>query len=155
MRDPKLEQELTLLQSLMGEAKAFRDIIQATWSTEVVVPENEGRFEVLREGLPALSQRFCEAAGLADNHTVEELFGSVKDLPSIIRFTDLEKNKLYDRWHRYYMGLYAVQGRLKQRKERLDGISPAAQTLKRLLLNPFVLLIVAGVLVLLVLVLKK
>ena len=61
MRDPKLEQELTLLQSLMGEAKAFRDIIQATWSTEVVVPENEGRFEVLREGLPALSQRFCEA----------------------------------------------------------------------------------------------
>ncbi len=155
MRDPKLEQELTLLQSLMREAKAFRDIIQATLSTEVVVPENEGRLEVLREGLPALSQRFCEAVGLADDHTVEGLFESVQDLPSLVRLTELKKNKLYDRWHRYYMGLYAVQGRLKQRKERLDEFRAATKALKRFVLNPFVLLIIAGVLVLLVLVLKK
>jgi len=69
----------------------------------------------------------------------------------VIRLTDLEKTKLYGLWHRYYMGLYAVQGRLKVRKERLDALSPFVLGLKRFLLNPFVLLIVIGALVLLVL----
>jgi hypothetical protein len=68
-----------------------------------------------------------------------------------IRLTELEKRKFYDRWHHYYMSLYAVQGRLKLRKERLDALNRATLALKRFLLNPFVLLIVLGAVVLLVL----
>jgi len=154
MRDLKLEQELALLEALMGEAKAFRDIVQATLSTEVIVPEHESRFESLREGLPELSKRFQQEVGLPEDDAAGRLFENVKDLPSVIRFTDLEKSKLYSRWHRYYMGLYKVQGRLKQRKEGLDALNPAGLALKRFFLNPFVLLIIIGALVLLVLALK-
>jgi len=44
-----------------------------------------------------------------------------------------------------------VQGRLKLRRERVDALNPATLALKRFLLNPFVLLIVIGAVVLLVL----
>jgi len=154
MKDLKLEQELALLQSVMSEAKAFRDIIQATLSTEVVVPEHETRMEALRESLPALARRFRQEAGLPEDDSPERLFQRVKDLSSVVRLTDLDRFKLHDHWHRYYMGLFAVQGRLKRRKEKLDEFSPVRLSLKRFFLNPFVLLILAGALVLLVLALK-
>ena len=151
MKDLKLEQELALLRSLMSEAKALRDIVQATLMTEVVVPEHETRFELLREGLPQLAAQFQQAVGLPENDAPEKLFDKLADLPSTIRLTDLEKRKFYDRWHHYYMSLYAVQGRLKLRRERVDALNPATLALKRFLLNPFVLLIVIGAVVLLVL----
>jgi hypothetical protein len=151
MKDQRLEYEMALLRSLMSEAKAFRDIVQATIQTEVVVPEHESRFEELRTKLPELSLGFQREVGLPEDDSAGKLFDKVEKLPSVIRLTDLERNKLYDRWHHYYMGLYAVQGRLKVRKERLDALSAFVLGLKRLLLNPFVLLIVIGALVLLVL----
>jgi hypothetical protein len=151
MRDLKLEQELALLRSVMAEAKAVRDIVQATLSTEVVVPENERRLESLRASLPKLSSRLAQEIGLPEDTSVEQLFDKVTDLPLLVRFTDLEKSKLYDLWHRWYMGLYAVQGRLKWRKEKLDELSPVALTVKRFFLNPFLLLILIGALALLVL----
>lgn len=156
MRDLRLEQEMTLLRALMSEAKAFRDIVQATIVTEVVVPEHETRFEELKTSLPQLSTQFQAEVGIApdDKPTIgdaQQLFAKVNSLPAVIRLTDLEKRKLYDRWHRYYLGLYAVQGRLALRKERLDALSVVGLSLKRFLLNPFVLLIIIGALVLLVL----
>ena len=151
MKDLKLEQELALLRSLMSEAKALRDIVQATLMTEVVVPEHENRLESLREGLPQLARQFQQAVGLPEDDEAEKLFDKITDLPTTIRLTDLEKRKFYDRWHRYYMSLYAVQGRLKLRKERLDALNSATLALKRFLLNPFVLLITIGAVVLLVL----
>ena len=154
MRDLRLEQELALLRSLMSEANAFRDIVQATLSTEVVVPEHESRFEELRERLPELSRRFQREVGLPEDDSADKLFEGVTDLPSLIRLTDLKKTKFYDRWHRYYMGLYAVQGRLKWRKEKLDALNRVALVLKRFFLNPFVLLIILAALVLLVLALR-
>jgi hypothetical protein len=154
MRDLRLEHEMALLRSLMAEAKAFRDTIQATLSTEVVVPEHESRFEGLRESLPELTKRFQREVGLPEDDSAEKLFEGIADLPSLIRLTDLKKSKVYDRWHRYYMGLYAVQGRLKWRKEKLDALNRVALVLKRFFLNPFVLLIVLGALVLLVLALR-
>jgi hypothetical protein len=154
MRDLRLEQELALLRSLMSEARVFRDIVQATLNTEVVVPEHESRFEELRQSLPELSRRFQLEVGLAEDDSANKLFTEVADLASVIRLTDLKKSKLYDRWHRYYMGLYAVQGRLKWRKEKLDTLNRFALVLKRFLLNPFVLLIVLGAIVLLVLALR-
>ena len=72
----------------------------------------------------------------------------------MIQLTQLEKRGLYDQWHRYYMGLYAVQGRLKLRKEKLETIGLVGQGLKRFILNPFVLLILIAALVLLVLALR-
>jgi hypothetical protein len=154
MKDLKLEQELALLRSAMAEAKALRDIVQATLSTEIVVPENERRLESLRKSLPELSTRLRQEVGLAEDKSVGQLFNKVTDLPSLVRFTDLEKSKLYDLWHRWYMGLYAVQGRLKWRKEKIEALSPVALTMKRFFLNPFVLLILIGALVLLVLALR-
>jgi len=151
MRDIKLEQELALLHSLMGEAKAFRDIVQATLNMEVVIPEHENRFESLRTTLPELSRQFQREVGLAEDNSAEQLFKSVKDLPALVRFTDLEKTKLHSRWHRYYLDLYEAQGRLKQRKEKLDALNSVALKLKRFFLNPFVLLIILGALALLVL----
>ncbi|MBN1918334.1 MAG: hypothetical protein JW889_10515 [Verrucomicrobia bacterium] len=157
MRDLRLEHEMALLRSLMGEAKAFRDITQATIMTEVVVPEHETRFEELRKTLPELSVQFQHEVGLPEAEAerlagnAEKLFGGVSALPAVIRFTDLDKRKLYDQWHRYYLGLYAVQGRLKMRKERLDALSVVNLRLRRLVFNPFVLLILIGALVLLVL----
>jgi hypothetical protein len=161
MRDLKLEQEMALLRSLMSEAKAFRDIVQATIVTEVVVPEHETRFEELRTSLPGLSKQFQAEVGIAPDDDkplvgdAGQLFAKVDALPAVIRLTDLEKRKLYDQWHRYYMGLYAVQGRLALRKERLDALSAVGLSFKRFLLNPFVLLIIIGALVLLVLALIK
>jgi hypothetical protein len=155
MRDLKLEQELTLLRSLMSEAKAFRDIIQATLNMEVVVPEHENRFESLRTTFPELAARFQRELGLPTDDSADQLFKSVKDLPSLVRSTDLEKTKLQARWHRYYMGLYEIQGRLKIRREKLDALNPMALKLKRFVLNPFVLVIIIGALVLLVLALIK
>ena len=154
MRDLKLEQELALLRSLMSEAKAFRDTIQATLNTEVVVPEHESRFEELRQNLPELSKQFQLQVGLPEDDSAEKLFDEVTDLPALIQLTDLKKKKVYGRWHRYYMGLYAVQGRLKWRKEKLDALSHVTLVLKRFFLNPFVLLIVLAALVLLVLALR-
>ena len=151
MKDLKLEQELALLRSLMGEAKALRDIVQATLMTEVVVPEHENRLESLRESLPQLARQFQQVVGLPEDDAAERLFDKIADLPSSIRLTALEKRKFYGRWHRYYMSLYAVQGRLKQRKEQLDALNPATLALKRFVLNPFVLLIIVGAVVLLVL----
>ncbi len=151
MKDLKLEQELTLLRSLMSEAKALRDIVQATLMTEVVVPEHETHLESLRESLPQRASQFQQAVGLPGDDAAEKLFDKIADLPSTIRLTDLEKRKFYDRWHRYYLSLYAVQGRLKLRRERVDALNPATLALKRFLLNPFVLLIVIGAVVLLVL----
>jgi hypothetical protein len=151
MRDLKLEQELALLRSVMAEGKALRDIVQATLSTEVVVPEHERRLESLRQSLPAVSTRLRQEVGLAEDKSVEQLFDKVTDLPSLVRFTEMEKSKLYDLWHRWYLGLYAVQGRLKWRKEKLEALHPATLGLKRYLLNPFLLLILIGALALLVL----
>jgi hypothetical protein len=151
MRDLRLEHEMALLRALMGEAKALRDTVQATVATEVVVPEHESRFEELRKGLPELSRQFQREVGLPEDDSAEKLFSMVDALPEVIRLTDLEKRKLYDQWHRYYLGLYAVQGRLKLRKERLDALSVVGLRLRRILLNPFLLLVLIGALVLLVL----
>jgi hypothetical protein len=151
VKDLKLEQELTLLRSLISEAKALRDIVQATIMTEVVVPEHESRFDALRESLPQRAKEFRQAVGLPEDDAAEKLFDKISELPATIRLTDLDKRKFYDRWHRYYMSLYAVQGRLKLRRERVDALNPATLALKRFLLNPFVLLIVIGAVALLVL----
>lgn len=151
MHDLRLEHEMALLRSLMGEVKAFRDIVQATVVTEVVVPEHEARFEELRKTLPELSARFRREVGLPEDDSAEKLFGRISALTAVIRLTDLDKRKFYDQWHRYYLDLYAVQGRLKVRKERLDALNVVGLRLRRIVFNPFVLLILIGALVLLVL----
>ena len=150
MKDPVLDVQMQDVTHFMSELKSFRDIVVSTLNTEVVVPENEARLTKLKETIPARARKLY--AGLSEDYddSAEKVVGRVSDLSLLIKYTDLEKRKLLESWHKCYLGLYFIIGRLKRRKELVESLNLVTRKLRGFLLSPVTILIVLGVLVFLV-----
>ena len=82
--------------------------------------------------------------------TPEKTVNGVEDLPRLIRYTDLEKRKLMEAWHRYYMKLHFMIGRLKDRKKKVETLNLVELKAKQFLFSPFTIIVVLAVIVFLV-----
>ena len=150
MKDTALDVQMHQVALLMSELKSFRDIVVSTLNTEVVVPENEARLAKIKETIPDAAKKLY--SNLCENYddAAEKIVHGVSDLSLLIKNSDLEKRKLLEAWHKYYLKLYFMNGRLKSRKEKVESLSFGKLKAKKLLFSPFTVIIVLAIIVFLV-----
>jgi hypothetical protein len=149
MKDQVLDMQMQEVGHLISDLKTFRDIIVSTLNTEVVVPDNEARLTKMKETIPAAAQKIYSDLSEDYEPTAETILHSVSDLSILIKLTDLEKRKLLESWHKYYLKLHFMLGRLKQRKEKLESQSSGSMKTRKLIFNPYTIIIILGIIVLL------
>ena len=150
MKDPVLDIQVHEVTLLMSELKSFRDIIVTTLNTEVVVSENETRLAKLREKVPEMSRKLYSDLCEGYDDTAEEIVNSVLDLSKLIKFTDLEKRKLLERWHKYYMKLYFMIGKLTSRKEKVESLNMVKLKTRAFLFSPATIIVIIAIIIFLV-----
>lgn len=149
MNDEILDVEMREVGHLISEFKTFRDIIVSTLNTEVVVPDNEARLAKLKEEIPKVAKKLYTELNEDYEPASEAILNNVTDLSILIKLTDLEKRKLIESWHKYYLKLHFMLGKLKQRKEKLESINPGTLKARKLLFSPYGIIIILGIIVLL------
>jgi hypothetical protein len=154
MTDPKLEEEIALVEKCLDSLKRFHDIFDGAIVTETVVPEDEGRLQELRALLPSQFQSLCERLRLRPDNAVEQIVDMANSLSSAILLPDFERRKLYDFWHRTYMKLHLLLGRLNHRKEQLESRGRGKTRVGKFFTSPL-FFVLAMVLVLLILLLFR
>ena len=155
MIDPKLEEEIALLTRCMETLKRFHDICDKTILTETVVPEDERKIQELREALPGQWDSLLWQLHLHDDDSVRIIVKMVSSLSAVVIMTHFQTRKLYALWHRSYMKLHFLLGKLQYRKERLQAIRPARLKAKKFLIRPVFVIIVAVVALLLYIVVRQ
>ena len=150
MNDPALDVQINQVALLMSELKSFRDIVVSTLNTEVVVPENEARLAKLKETVPDAAKKLYSDLCEDYDDAPESIVSGVSDLSLLIKNTELEKHKLIEAWHKYYLKLYFINGRLKSRKEKVESLSLGMIKARKLLLSPVTIIAVLAVVVFLV-----
>ena len=155
MKDPALELQVQETNLLMSELKSFRDIVISTINTEVVVPDNEAKLNRLKETVPQTAKKLYSDLCEDYDATAEGIIGMVPDLSRLIKFTDLEKRKLIDSWHRYYMKLYFILGMLKSRAEKLDELNLVGLKMRKFTFSPVTIAIILMALIFLVFILMS
>ena len=153
MNDPALDLQMREITILMSELKSFRDIVVSTLNTEVVVPENEERLTRIKETVPGAAQKLYSQLFEDYDGTAEKIVNRISNLSLLIKFTDLEKRKLLETWHKYYMQLYYMLGMLQVRKEKIESLNISRQKLRRFLLSPVTITVILAAIVLLVFIL--
>jgi len=143
MRDPKLDEEIGLLRRCVEMLRQFHDIFDNAVSTETVVPEDEGKIQQLRQALPAEWDTLFGQLDLARDESVQTMVDMAISLPAVISMTSFQTRKLYDLWHKAYMKLHFLRGRLQYRKERLEPLRPGKLKAKKFLATLVVVIIVA------------
>jgi len=149
MKDQVLDMQMQEIGHLISDLKTFRDIIVSTLNTEVVVPDNEARLTKLKETIPETAQKLYSELYEDYEPTAETILNNVSDLSILIKLTDLEKRKLLEAWHKYYLKLHFMLGKLKRRKEKLESLSSGSLKTRRLIFNPYTIIIILGIIVLL------
>ena len=150
MKDPALDLQINEVTLLMSELRSFRDIVVTTLNTEVVVPENEARLAKLKETIPEMTRKLYSDLCEDYNETPEKTVKGVESLPRLIKYTDLEKRKLMEAWHRYYMKLHFIIGQLKNRKKKVESLNLVQLKTRHFLLSPFTIIIVLAIIVFIV-----
>jgi hypothetical protein len=147
MTDPKLEEEIGLVKGCLESLKRFHDIFDNAVLTETVVPEDEGNLQELRATLPMHYDSLLERLGLRRDNLIEQIVEMANSLSAVILLTDFQRRKLYDVWHRTYMRLSFLLGRLQYRKERLEALRGGGLKTRRFLTSPFFLILLVVIIV--------
>ena len=156
MDDPKLEEEIELVKECSEMLRRFHDIFDKAVLTETVVPEDEGRLQELRAELPLRWDSLLKRLGLSADPSVDVVVNTADSLSIVVGLTEFQKRKLYDAWHKAYMRLHLLLGRLQLRKERLKALRPGKLNIGKLRTGPVlvivgvVLAIIAGIVLYLV-----
>lgn len=153
MTDPKLDEEISLVKGCLESLKRFHDIFDSAIVTETVVPEDEGRLQELRALLPLQFQSMCDGLRLRPDNAVEQIVEMASSLSSAILLPDFQRRKLYDFWHKTYMKLQFLLGRLNHRKEQLGSLGSGKAKAGKFFTSPLFLVValVIGLLILLLL----
>lgn len=154
MTDPKLEEEIALVKKCMEMLKHFHGIFDSAILSEMVVPEDEGRAQQLREALPSQWDTLLRKLKLRDDESVHTLVDMVSSLPAAITMTDYQRRKLYALCHRCLMKLHFLLGKLQYRKEMLEAFRSGTLKAKKLLMALAFFVIVGLVALLLYVVLR-
>jgi len=154
MTDPKIEKEIALLKKCMAMLRDFHDIFDDAILTETAVPQDEGRLQQLRENLPGEWDSLFRQLGVRRDDSVYAMVKTASSLPAVIVMTVFQRRKLYDLWHKAYMKLHFLLGKLQHRKERLEDLRPGRLKAKKFLKSPVMVIIIAMVVLLLYIVLK-
>jgi hypothetical protein len=149
MTDPKLEEQIAVLTECAENLRRFHEIFDKAVSTETVAPEDEGKMQQLRNRLPSQWDALLQKLGLRQDDSVATMVEMASSLPAIVVMTDYQKRKLYDLWHKAYMKLQFLRGKLEYRKEQLEELHSGKVKAKRLLTSP-VIVIILGLIALLV-----
>jgi hypothetical protein len=150
MKDPVLELQMQEVSHLISELKAFRDILVSTLNTEVVVPDYEAKLTKLKETIPESARKLYSDLYEDYDSTTADMVSNVSDLSLLIKFTDLEKRKLLEAWHKYYLKMHFMLGKLKSRKEKLESLSLSSLKAKNLFFSPYFMILVLGIIIFLV-----
>lgn len=143
MLDAKLEEEIGLLKRCMETQRRFHEIFDNALSTETVVPEDEGKIQQLRQVLPEEWDAIFGQLNLRHDDSVQTMVDMASSLPAVVSMTSFQSRKLYDLWHRAYMKLHFLLGRLQYRKERLAALHPGRLKAKRFLSSPVFVIVLA------------
>jgi hypothetical protein len=155
MTDPKLDEEINLLKKCMDALKRFHDIFDNAVLTETVVPDDEGKLQELRQSLPQKWDSLFQSLGLKRDDSVRSLVDAASSLSAVNLFTDYQKRKLYDLWHKTFMRLHFLLGKLQYRKERLQALPAGRLRAKKFFASPLFVVLVVVVLVLLYILLRQ
>lgn len=155
MTDPKLEEEISLLTRCMETLRRFHDIFDKAVLTETVVPEDERKIQALREALPGEWDSLHRQLHLRNDDSVRIIVDMVTSLSAAVIMTHYRIRNLYALWHKSYMKLHFLFGKLQYRKEMLESIRSARLKGKKFLIRPVFVIIVAVVGLLLYIVLRQ
>lgn len=153
MTDPKLDEEIALVKGFLESLKRFHDVFDGAIVTETVVPEDEGRLQELRALLPLQYQSVCDRLRLRHDNSVAEIVEMASSLSSAVLLPDFQRRKLYDLWHKTYMKLQFLLGRLNHRKEQLESLSKGRA--RKFFTSPLFLVVMLAVLLLILLSLRS
>jgi len=154
MIDPKLEEEVASLKRCMENLKRFHDIFDSAVLTETVLPQDEEKIRELRRVLPEQWDGLHAELGVRHDESVSAIVEMASSLPEVVSMTDFQKRKLYDLWHKSFMKLHFLLGKLQHRKEKLEALRPGRLKAKRFLTSPIVVIIAGLVVLLLYLILR-
>ncbi|MBA7485173.1 hypothetical protein ES707_20708 [subsurface metagenome] len=136
MHDAKLEAEIGTLGSYIAAMKVFHDIVMNAVETEVVSPEKINEFTELRSSIPSFAGAFYDEIGLDDELHVDEVLGQIEDLSEAPRLTAIKKRAFIAQWHRVYVELCYLMGRLKLRREKIEALNPAKLRFRQVVRSP-------------------
>lgn len=153
MTDPKLDEEIALVNTCLESLKRFHDIFDGAIVTETVVPEDEGKLQELRALLPLQYQSVCDRLRVRPDNMVAEMLEMANSLSAAILLPDFQRRKLYDFWHKTYMKLQFLLGRLNHRKEQLESL--AGGKARKFFTSPLFLVVALAILLLILLSLRS
>jgi hypothetical protein len=76
-------------------------------------------------------------------------------LSAVIALNNFQRRKLYDLWHKAYMKLHFLLGKLEYRQEKLEAFGRGRRKVKTLLRGPAIVIVVGLVVLILYIVLKR
>lgn len=155
MRDPKLEEEIALVKRCMEMLKRFHEIFDNAIVSETLIPEDETRIEQLAKTLPEEWDSLFRQLGLRHDDSVESVAGMASSLSAVIALNNFQRRKLYDLWHKAYMKLHFLLGKLEYRQEKLEAFGRGRRKVKTLLRGPAIVIVVGLVVLILYIVLKR
>jgi hypothetical protein len=155
MTDPRLEEQVDLIKSCMETLKRFHDIFNQASLTETVVSEDEPEFQQLRKVLPEKWDSLFHQLGLKTEESVPALVELATSLSTVVTLTEYQRRKLYDLWHKSYMKLHYLLGKLQYRKDRLESLPIGRLRAKKFLASPFFFIILMLIALLVYLVLRQ
>ena len=154
MLDSKLEQEIVLAESCIFTFNRFYEVINNALTQEVVTTESAEKLQQLRQELPRQAETFYTAVGMKPPQgDLEKILAFASDLPTVIKLPEFQLQNLLTLWHQQFMDLHYFRGKLKYRQELLQRLNPVKLKIRRILLNPFTLIVSLGIFVYFVLLL--
>ncbi len=143
MTDPELEDQIGLVKRCMETLRRFRDVFDNALSTETIVPEDEGRIQQYRQALPEEWNAVLRRLELRHDDSVQVMVDMASSLPAVVAMTSYQSRKLNDLWHKAYMKLHFLFGRLHHRKERLANLRPGRLKARKFFSSPVFVIILA------------
>ena len=149
MRDRRLERQVESLDDFIERWQKLSGIFQHAQQRPSPTEAQESEFLLLKGELAQDYESLMTetAAGRDPGDQTAEVLAAAASLHRLNELGDAELRVLQAAWHRSYLHLQGLLGRLKARKLQLASVSVVGYYIGRVLRNPVVILLLLGAMV--------
>ena len=149
MRDRRLERQVEALDDFIERWQKLRGIFQSAQQRQPPTEPQEAEFLLLKGELAQDYESLMTetATEREPGDQTAEVLAAAASLQRLNQQDDAELRVLEAAWHRSYLHLQGLLGRLKARKLQLASVSVVGYYIGRVLRNPVVILLLLGAMV--------
>ncbi|MCK4249587.1 MAG: hypothetical protein KAX15_07385 [Candidatus Omnitrophica bacterium] len=150
MKNKKLEEDIKELQEFIDLWVSFKDQFHTAYQNKETTPEDEKKFletkSFIARKIEGINQRFHNPDDKAMG-----IISQVVSLDSAAKMSDMQLKKIENDWHISYINFNTIIGSLESHRDELAKVSGRVVFLKKMLLNPFMLIIITILLIVILL----